>query len=170
MEFDANQLRLRRARVIFGEDPNAVRVLVTGSRTWTDRATIKKVLSELPPQCTIIHGGCETGADRIADEVAKELGLRTEVHPARWDEEGRGAGPLRNQRMVDEGADFCLAFRQPGPSRGTDDCVRRAKAAGIEVRMVEPDLTLQGVAQPEAREPLAFEPPAKATGPRRPRL
>jgi hypothetical protein len=35
--------------------------------------------------------------------------------------------------MVDLGADLCLAFPMPR-SRGTWDCVRRAKKAGIVVR------------------------------------
>lgn len=42
------------------------------------------------------------------------------------------AGLVRNQLMVDLGADICLAFPLPG-SRGTWDCMGRAEAAGIKV-------------------------------------
>lgn len=46
---------------------------------------------------------------------------------------GKAAGPIRNQRMLDEGKpDLVVAF--PG-GRGTADMVRRAKAAGVPVRL-----------------------------------
>src|SRR5262249_16770583 len=45
-----------------------------------------------------------------------------------WDELGKKAGPLRNQRMLDEGKpDLVVAF--PGGG-GTKDMVRRAVQAG----------------------------------------
>ena len=47
------------------------------------------------------------------------------------------AGHARNQDMVNDGARVLLAFPELG-SRGTWDCVKRAKAAGIEVRVVTP--------------------------------
>lgn len=64
-------------------------------------------------------------------------GLPVEAHPADWRSCGRAAGLIRNQRMVDLGADLCLAFPL-GESRGTWDCVARARKAGIEVRIIEP--------------------------------
>lgn len=45
------------------------------------------------------------------------------------------AGHARNQDMVDDGAHLWIAFPTPS-SRGTWDCVKRAKAAGIKVRVV----------------------------------
>ena len=57
-----------------------------------------------------------------------------ETHPADWSTHGRAAGPIRNQQMVDRGADICLAF-PTSSSIGTWDCVRRAKAAGIPVEI-----------------------------------
>jgi hypothetical protein len=53
------------------------------------------------------------------------------VYMADWDGLGRKAGPIRNQRMLDEGKpDLVIAF--PG-GRGTADMVRRAREAGVEV-------------------------------------
>lgn len=57
--------------------------------------------------------------------------VEQEVHDADWNEYGRAAGPIRNQEMVDAGADVCLAFPTGGP--GTRDCMRRARDAGIRV-------------------------------------
>lgn len=56
--------------------------------------------------------------------------ITEESHPADWENDGRGAGFIRNQRMVDLGADVCLAFVE-GASRGTRDCMKRAGQAGI---------------------------------------
>lgn len=113
------------------------RVLVCGSRTWTDAATIARVLGELPEGTTIIHGAGR-GADYLAGVEAEGYGFRVEEYPADWARHGRRAGPLRNQRMLDEGRpDRVIAFRMPGPSRGTDDMVRRARAAGLPVEVIE---------------------------------
>ena len=48
-----------------------------------------------------------------------------------WDELGKKAGPLRNQRMLDDGKpDMVVAF--PGGG-GTKDMVRRAAKAGVAI-------------------------------------
>lgn len=90
----------------------------------------------------IVHGGA-IGADRIAGALAYHADNATdELHPAIWGRQGDGscnkaAGFERNQRMVDSGADICLAFLKRGAgNRGTQDCIRRARAAGIEVKEV----------------------------------
>lgn len=115
-----------------------MRVLITGSRRWTDQATIETALREAaadlhPRTVTVVHGACPYGgADIIAAAIGDRLGFVVEPHPAAWQEHGKAAGPLRNQEMVDLGADVCLAFPD-ADSRGTWDCVRRADAAGIPV-------------------------------------
>jgi hypothetical protein len=113
------------------------RLLVTGSRFWSDRAVIHDALfaawRELGPNTVLIHGACHLGgADIIADEIWKGQGLLTEPHPADWKRYGKDAGPIRNQEMVDLGADLCLAFPL-GRSTGTRDCALRAALAGIPV-------------------------------------
>lgn len=116
------------------------RILITGSRMLTDRDfdlvrdAIAKAVSDLG-DAVVVHGNAQ-GADRLADRAARSLGLKTEPHSARWRTEGKAAGPLRNQRMVNLGADVCLAF-PVGESRGTRDCMRRAEEAGIPVRVYE---------------------------------
>jgi hypothetical protein len=83
---------------------------------------------------TLVHGAAK-GADTIAASLADHMGWDVEAFPAEWDRFGRRAGPVRNQLMVDHGADICLVFPLPD-SRGTWDCVRRAKAAGIPLVIV----------------------------------
>jgi hypothetical protein len=109
-----------------------LRVLITGSREWDDRETIYAILKALPPGSVIVHGDAD-GADSIAAVLAESMGHTAEPHPVSketWKTVGPAAGPLRNQRMVDLGADLCLAFPRSG-SRGTWDCVRRARKAKI---------------------------------------
>ena len=114
-----------------------MRVLVCGSRTWTDWEAIKRELACFPGDTTIIHGKAKRGADAIADKVASQLGLKLLVFPANWEEEGRAAGPLRNLRMLAEGEpDLVLAFHKSG-SKGTAHMIVAAKEAGIEVRIFD---------------------------------
>ena len=113
-----------------------MRVLITGSREWTDVATMCEEFCKLPDDTVIIHGGAR-GADTMADQMARGEHMRVEVFPADWKAHGKAAGPLRNQQMLDEGKpDLVLAFPTP-KSRGTWDMVRRAKSAGVEVRVIE---------------------------------
>jgi len=114
-----------------------VRILVTGSRNWTDEQAIVRALALLGAErdratTVIVHGDCPTGADAIVKRLAEEVGIPHEPHPADWKKHGTAAGPIRNQEMVNLGADVCLAFFL-GDSRGTRDCRRRALRAGIKV-------------------------------------
>lgn len=118
------------------------RILITGSRHWTDKEAIRSAILDVDnwghidwDEVVIVHGDCPTGADALAQEIAEELNITTDRHPADWSL-GKKAGPLRNQEMVDLGAFVCLAFPLPD-SRGTVDCIRRAKNAGIPVLLPE---------------------------------
>lgn len=124
-----------------------MRILITGSRDWTDRDTIRTALGETAHTAwlergeamsdhTVVHGAA-AGADAIAAWLATMVGMKVEAHPADWATCGKAAGGIRNQRMVDLGADVCLAFPLRG-SRGTWDCVRRAQVARIPVVIYEP--------------------------------
>lgn len=113
----------------------SLRVIICGGRTYTERAYMAEVIYK---HCEIrrrndvilIHGGAR-GADAQCNDLGSAWGLQApEVHRADWDRYGPGAGPIRNQEMVDAGADLLIAF--PG-GRGTEDCVRRAEVAGIRV-------------------------------------
>lgn len=117
-----------------------MRILITGSRTWSNEAVIENEIAtvmyenKVGASCyvTLVVGGAR-GADQIAQKYGEEAGMHIELHAADWDRYGKAAGPIRNQEMVDSGADICLAFIAPG-SKGARDCADRAKKAGIEVR------------------------------------
>lgn len=109
------------------------RVLVCGGRDFDNAAWLRLTLDELhaaEPYTLLIEGGAG-GADRLAREWATTKGIPVATFDAEWMAHGRRAGPIRNQRMLEEGQpDEVVAF--PG-GRGTADMVRRARAAGITV-------------------------------------
>ena len=121
--------------------PESYRVLVTGSRTWRDRAAIVDALDELHAEygaLIVVHGGA-VGADRMAGQWvqgmrhAHVLSVTAEPHAADWRQHGKQAGFIRNAEMVALGADVCLAFiRENSP--GASHCAALAGKAGIPVR------------------------------------
>jgi hypothetical protein len=109
------------------------RVLVTGSRTWTDEEAIADALAGHwhDGNALLITGACPRGADEIAERIWRARGGLVERHPADWDT-GRDAGMRRNAAMVALGADVCLAFVRDG-SPGATHAARLAEQAGIPV-------------------------------------
>lgn len=87
-------------------------------------------------RAVIVHGACPTGADAIADRLSRDHGFTVEPHPADWARHGKAAGPIRNQEMVEAGADICLSFILNG-SPGATGCTDMAERAGIPVRRFE---------------------------------
>jgi hypothetical protein len=119
------------------------RILVTGSRDWDDGELIAWQLglaagdgSRAGRRVIVVHGACPTGADPVADRLARDHGFEVEPHPADWAARGPSAGPIRNREMVEAGADVCLAFIRGG-SRGATGCADMAERAGIPVRRFE---------------------------------
>ena len=108
-------------------------VAVTGGRDFTDIERVRRALSALEPRPTLLIHGAALGADSLAAQVAAELGIPIEAHPADWETHKRAAGPIRNAEMVARRPDLLLAF--PG-GKGTANMTRQAIAAGIPVRQV----------------------------------
>jgi hypothetical protein len=131
------------------EVPEPYRILVTGARDWKDKAIIRhalfntwqkagspKINSDIPNVVLIV--GRARGADTFAEIVGEAFGFTIEPYEADWEHKGKGAGPQRNQQMVNSGADICLAFLHEG-SKGTADCIKRAEKAEIPVEIYRED-------------------------------
>jgi len=142
---------------------DAYRILVTGSRLWSDGLSVAAALGDTVPgrarDVVVVHGMCDprrpgTGqmvpwaeaesfpledqmrlasADWLADRWAVMHGAGYERHPADWERFPNTAGPRRNAEMVALGADVVLAFILDG-SRGATHCADLAERAGIPVR------------------------------------
>jgi hypothetical protein len=112
-----------------------LRLLVCGSRDWTDKDVIADEMANYVPDCpTVIHGAAK-GADSLAAEVAAAYGLDVQAFPADWARHGKRAGILRNLAMLDEKPYAVLAFQRNG-SRGTQHTIDEALKRGIPVRVV----------------------------------
>lgn len=115
------------------------RVIISGSRYFSNEDLIRKAIIHHRP-VTVIHGAHWCGADWLADVIAIELNIPIERHRATWSV-GRSAGPQRNQRMVDSGADLCLAFIVRGvESPGTWDTIQRSVRANIPTHVIFSDV------------------------------
>jgi hypothetical protein len=129
-----------------------VRILITGSRTWTDTATIRDALAAVWHPTNVLLVGCAAGADTLAEQCWTHWGGDVEQWPADWTgacgtscppghrrvSRGRSicprAGQIRNLAMVSAGPDLCLAFIRDH-SRGATHCAGWAELAGIPTRV-----------------------------------
>jgi hypothetical protein len=126
-------------------------ILVTGGRDWPSvksfssdatsvarRRLLEATLHECGPseKLVFVVGDCPTGVDHAVLCWCRKNGVHYARVAALWNVHGPSAGPRRNQAMVDMVTELngsVLAF--PG-GRGTDDCVRRARTAGLAVRRI----------------------------------
>ncbi len=115
-------------------------VVVTGSRYWTNGATIRAALA---PAQWVIVGDCPTGADYLATAIAQKEGLHLDIHHAAWGAHGRSAGPIRNKQMalralIEQNTYHnkvsCCAFMcRDKPNKGTMSCIKEMEKVGIAV-------------------------------------
>jgi hypothetical protein len=107
---------------------------IIGSRNFTGydfmREKIQPLLERLPGMKRVISGGAH-GADSLSERIAKDFGLDHRHIQAEWSKFGRAAGPLRNQEVILE-AEVVAAFPL-AESKGTQDDIRKARAAGKQV-------------------------------------
>jgi hypothetical protein len=123
----------------------ALRILVTGSRDWTDRDAIARALRAAlmnywPADVPVLVHGAAPGADTIADHIWQTWRTHQQdagapipfEQPERYPARDFPSPRARNQHMVDLGATVCLTFAQSWAS-GTGMCARMARRAGIHV-------------------------------------
>ncbi|HDZ37294.1 MAG TPA: DUF2493 domain-containing protein [Marinobacter sp.] len=113
-----------------------MRVLVYGGRDFTRTTTAYRALDALHKKIGIdvVIEGDARGADRIAGFWARKNQIENRKFPIKqieWNLYGAAAGPIRNQKMLDEGKpEYAVEF--PG-GRGTADMATRLEKAGIEI-------------------------------------
>lgn len=111
------------------------RVIFTGSRRWRNGSLVVDALMELDPdEWIVVHGDNPNGLDALADRYARQMDFEVEAYPAKWDEYGRAAGPIRNRVMLSRpNVELVIAFPDPKHSVGTYDMMDIAEEAGIDV-------------------------------------
>ncbi|MFT4064302.1 DUF2493 domain-containing protein [Paraburkholderia sp.] len=111
-----------------------MRLLVCGGRDFTDQIFTNWALDAIHarrPVTLLIEGGAR-GGDRCARNWAIARGILYVTYEADWDRYRYRAGPIRNQKMLDEGRPE-LVTALPG-GKGTTDMVLKAHAAGVPVK------------------------------------
>jgi hypothetical protein len=109
-----------------------MKAIVCGGRAFNNVDVLWEVLDKYDPDF-VIQGGAY-GADFVAKDWAKRHNKGVIEHKADWDQYGRGAGPIRNAKMLTEKPDIVIAF--PG-GKGTENMITQAKEHGFEVRKIK---------------------------------
>lgn len=115
-----------------------MRVLICGDRRWTNSELIHARLAALKEEhgnCLLVITGGANGADTIADQEAKKLGIDRVVFPANWEGRGLRAGFVRNELMLRMGKpDLVIGYhRFLRNSKGTKMMLDLGKTRGVPV-------------------------------------
>lgn len=121
--------------------------LFCGSRSWKDGVSIREVLINLKCQgLYCIIEGAAPGADSLAADEAKKLGIHVIEVPADWHILRNAAGPERNSRMLSLLLSYqrawglpirCIAFHEdPVLGSGTRDMVDKCISNQVECQAV----------------------------------
>lgn len=103
-----------------------MKLVVAGSRNWEDKEAVYTAIYSVHrtiPITEIVSGGCK-GVDTIAEEWAFDNKVPVTRFPAKWEEYGPAAGPIRNDEMALY-ADAALVLRFT-VSKGSENMVERA--------------------------------------------
>lgn len=95
----------------------------------------------------IVSGGCERGADNMAEDLAKERGITIIIHYPRLEDLDAGLlsinpraayAKINYARNASIAADCDLLIALPAPDRtgGTEDTIKRASRLGKPVHLV----------------------------------
>lgn len=106
-----------------------MKLLICGSRGWTDDAIIKKMIRASSPHVVIT--GHAPGADQLAELAAESLKIPVRSFPADWKKHGMAAGYIRNKAMLEETEpDLVIAF-MIGETPGTRNMINLARDAKV---------------------------------------
>lgn len=115
-----------------------IRLLICGSRTWTNRRLIRQKILEIGIEnIEVLIEGEAPGADTIAKNEILKLGFpenRILEFPAQWRKFYKAAGMIRNKQMLVEGKPtLVLAFHDNlRNSRGTKNMIDLLHKAGVK--------------------------------------
>jgi hypothetical protein len=120
-----------------------IRIIVAGSRDFTDYSLLKKKLNHLTSKLDkkrliLVSGANKRGGDKLGEQWAWENGITVERHHpdyGRWP--GKVAPIKRNEEMslIKPKPICCVAFWD-GSSPGTADMIEQARKQGIRVKII----------------------------------
>lgn len=125
-----------------------MKTIIAGGRDYRLTARDYVELEKLRPYISEVVCGRATGADTCGKEWAQAHGIPVKDFIPDWEKHGNAAGPIRNSDMAAY-ADALIAF--PG-GRGTADMIRKARAKGLVIHLIDTRLSKQLARQPVGAE------------------
>lgn len=111
-------------------------IAIVGSRDYQHLERVRSFVRTLPPNTVVVSGGAR-GVDTVAEETAKEVGLKTAILRPDWGRFGKVAGFMRNESIV-LNSDRVVAFWD-GKSKGTRNTISLAQKSGKTLTIILDD-------------------------------
>lgn len=90
-----------------------------------DRSILRAKFNEIyEPGDVVVSGGCPTGGDSFAEDIARSDGITIIIHHANW-KLGNHAGLLRNANVAED-SDVILALVAHDRTGGAEDTIKKA--------------------------------------------
>ena len=113
---------------------NGLRTIIAGGRDITNYSLLQIAVGKIPWEISLVISGGATGVDSLGERWANENNIPIERYPAKWEEYGKAAGPIRNVQMA-KNAEAALIIWD-GVSKGTKNMIQEAKSHGLEVMVL----------------------------------
>lgn len=107
-----------------------MRVVVCGSRVWTNMQVIKETLDKYHLEKIVV--GDASGADTLVVRYAIENNIPYQIYKADWNSYGKAAGPRRNKQMLETQPQLVIGFLlSTEPNKGTLNTLSQARRMNI---------------------------------------
>lgn len=115
------------------------RIIIAGSRTAPEEdkdisLKVTAIINQLGFENVEIVSGGAKGADKFAENYAKEMLLPFKLFKAEWDKYGKSAGMIRNKQMAEYATHLILIW--DGKSKGSANMKKEAEKQGLKIREI----------------------------------
>ena len=110
-----------------------MKVIIAGSRGITDIKLVEEAIRDSGFEITEVVSGCARGVDSLGESWAATHGISVKKFPAKWEENGKKAGYLRNIEMA-KYADALIAIWADS-SPGTKHMIKAAQDRSLKVHV-----------------------------------
>lgn len=117
-----------------------IKIIITGYRDFNDQKLFDEIMNNVIKNDVIDEISCGDcrGTDFLARNFCKIKKIKNNVYKADWKTFGLSAGPIRNQKMIDDclNYDLLISFISP-KSKGTISCVNYAEKKKMKVVKIQ---------------------------------
>jgi len=112
------------------------KVIIAGSRTAPEEdkelfLKVTAILNQIGFEDVEIVSGGAKGADKFAENYAKDMLLPFKLFKAEWDKFGKSAGMIRNKQMAEYGTHLILIW--DGESKGSTNMKKEAEKRKLKI-------------------------------------